>query len=96
MAFFAYILLCSDGSYYTGQTDNLEQRIAQHQSGYFTGYTYKRRPVQLVWSEAFSTRLEALEAEKQIKGWSRLKKQALIDGNWSLLSKLSKSRSASA
>ncbi|MEH6827999.1 GIY-YIG nuclease family protein [Parasphingorhabdus sp.] len=90
MAFYTYILKCSDASFYTGHTDNLEQRFAQHQSGYFTGYTYKRRPVELVWSENFSTRYEALEAEKRIKGWTRAKKQALIDGDWELLSLLSR------
>ncbi len=93
MAFYTYILKCADGSFYTGHTDNLEQRIAQHKSGYYTGYTYKRRPVNLVWSESVPTRLQAQEAEKQIKGWSRAKKQALIDGNWALLSNLSKNRS---
>tara|TARA_R110002033_G_scaffold53690_1_gene101793 strand:+ start:92 stop:382 length:291 start_codon:yes stop_codon:yes gene_type:complete len=92
MAFFTYILKCSDHSFYTGHTDNLEQRFAQHQTGFFTGYTYKRRPVELVWSENFSTRHEALEAEKQIKGWTRAKKQALIDGDWDLLSELARSR----
>ena len=84
------ILKCSDASFYTGHTDNLEQRFAQHQSGYFTGYTYKRRPVELVWSENFSTRYEALEAEKRIKGWTRAKKQALIEGDWELLSELAR------
>ncbi|WP_417610820.1 GIY-YIG nuclease family protein [Parasphingorhabdus sp.] len=90
MAFFTYILKCSDGSFYTGHTDNLEQRLAQHQSGFFTGYTYKKRPVELVWSENFPTRYEALEAEKRIKGWTRAKKQALIDGDWGLLSELAR------
>jgi putative endonuclease len=92
MAFYTYILKCSDASFYTGHTDHLEQRCAQHQSGFFTGYTYKRRPVALVWSEYFSTRHEALEAEKRIKGWTRAKKQALIDGEWGLLSELARSR----
>jgi len=90
MSFFTYILRCSDGSFYNGHSDNLEQRVAQHQSGYFTGYTCKRRPVELVWSEYFSTRIEALEAEKRIKGWTKAKKQALIDGDWELLSELAR------
>ena len=92
MAFSTYILKCSDASFYTGHTDNLEKRFAQHQSGFFTGYTYKRRPVELVWSDKFSTRYEALEAEKRIKGWTRAKKQALIDGDWDLLSELARNR----
>ncbi len=92
MAFYTYILKCSDASFYTGHTDNLEQRFAQHQSGFFTGYTYKRRPVELVWSENFPTRREALEAEKRIKGWTRAKKRALIEGDWGLLSELARNR----
>ncbi|OAO01073.1 hypothetical protein A8B75_16475 [Sphingomonadales bacterium EhC05] len=91
MAFFVYILKCSDDSFYTGHTENLEHRIGQHQNGFFKGYTFKRRPVLCVWSENFSTRSEALEAEKQIKGWTRVKKQALIDGDWDLLCQLAQS-----
>ncbi len=84
---------CSDDNFYTGHTDNLEQRYAQHRSGFFTGYTYKRRPVELVWSEDFPSRYEAMEAEKRIKGWTRSKKQALIDGDWDLLCELARNRS---
>ncbi len=90
MDFYTYILKCADGTCYTGHTENLEIRFAQHQSGYFTGYTFKRRPVELLWSQDFSTRVEALEAEKQIKGWTKAKKQALIDGDWQLLSELAR------
>jgi len=93
MAFYTYILKCADGKYYTGHTDNLEQRFAQHQSGYIRGYTYKRRPVELIWSENFPARIDALEVEKQIKGWSRAKKEALIDGDWELISLLSRNYS---
>ena len=82
MTFHAYMLHCSDGSYYLGHTDNLEQRVAQHQSGEIPGYTQIRRPVALVWSEDFGTRDEALSAGQQIKGWSRKKKEALIAGDW--------------
>jgi tRNA/rRNA methyltransferase len=75
--------------YYTGHTDDLERRIAQHQSGAFRGYTFTRRPVELVWSETFATRAEALQAELKIKSWSRAKKEALIAGNWERLSQAS-------
>ena len=92
MAFYAYILLCADGSYYTGHTDHLEDRIADHQAGRFRGYAFKRRPVRLVWSQDFPTRYEALVVERQIKGWSRGKKQALIDGDWQRLSELARNR----
>ena len=92
MAFYAYILRCNDGSYYAGHTDDLEVRIAQHQSGAMGGYTAKRLPVELLWSESFGTRDEAFAAERQIKGWSRAKKEALISGDWDLLVQLARGR----
>ena len=92
MAFFAYILLCADGSYYTEHTEDLECRVADHHAGRFGGYTLKRRPVRLEWSQEFVTRYEALSAERQIKGWSRAKKRALIAGDWDRLSNLARNR----
>ena len=86
MAFWCYILRCSDGRYYTGHTDDLDRRIAEHNHGGFCDFTSRRRPVQLVWSEDFPTRLEALEAERRIKPWSRYKKEGLIRGNWQQVS----------
>jgi predicted GIY-YIG superfamily endonuclease len=74
-AFYVYILRYSDGNYYTGHTDNLEKRMAEHQSGEYGGYASTRLPVQLRWSQDCATRLEALSAEQQIKGWSRKKKR---------------------
>ena len=85
MSFFVYVLRCSDGSYYAGHTDNLERRVGQHQAGEAEGYTQSRRPVTLMWSQDFPSRLEALEAERRIKGWSRAKKEALIAGDWAAL-----------
>jgi predicted GIY-YIG superfamily endonuclease len=82
VGFFAYMLLCRDHSYYVGHTDNLEQRVAQHQGGALPGYTHTRRPVELVWAQEFATREEALSAEMRIKGWGRAKKEALIKGDW--------------
>jgi len=67
-------------------------RIAQRQAGTFAGYTSLRRPVELVWSEYFDRITDAIAAERQIKGWSRAKKTALIDGDWASLQKLSKRR----
>ncbi|MEI6206910.1 MAG: GIY-YIG nuclease family protein [Desulfuromonadales bacterium] len=91
MAFYVYILKCIDNSYYTGHTDNLEKRVAEHERGEITScYTFKRRPVQLVFSESFGTREEALVAEQQIKGWSRAKKEAMMRGDWSEVSRLAK------
>ena len=96
MAFWVYILRCADDSYYVGHTENLELRVAQHQSGDLRGYTKPRRPVQLVYSESFGTRDDAFAAERQIKGWSRQKKKALIAGDWERLRLLSQRRSPSA
>ena len=88
--FWTYILQCADRSYYTGHTDDLEKRIAQHQSGALRGYTYERRPVELVWVTDFPTREEALSAEIKIKNWSRAKKEALIARDWERLKHLSR------
>jgi tRNA/rRNA methyltransferase len=85
MSFWVYTLRCGDGSYYTGHTDNLEGRIGQHQSGTIEGYTQTRRPVVLAWSQDFPSRIEALEAERQIKGWTRAKKEALMRSDWQAL-----------
>ena len=82
MSVWVYILKCADGSYYTGSTRaTLEVRIAQHQSGEFANYTATRRPIQLVYSEHFERITDAIASERKIKGWSRAKKQALIDGD---------------
>ena len=78
--FFTYILRCSDKSYYVGHTDELERRLAEHETGATRGYTATRRPAQLFWFQEFSTREEAKAAEAQIKRWSRKKKEALIEG----------------
>ncbi len=86
MSFWAYILRCADGHYCTGHTDNLEFRFAQHQTGGCCDFTSRRRPVALFWSQEFSTRFEALDAERQIKPWSRAKKEALARGDWVALS----------
>jgi predicted GIY-YIG superfamily endonuclease len=81
--FVVYILICSDGSFYTGMTSNLDLRIAEHNEGVDSScYTYSRRPVRLVWSQAFPDETQALARERQIKGWRRAKKQALIRGDW--------------
>lgn len=92
MAFWAYILRCADNSYYTGHTEDLELRIAQHRHGTFGGYTHDKRPVEHVWSQDFPTRFEALEAERKIKGWSRAKKEALIKGDWAAVQRLARRR----
>ena len=89
--YFVYILLCSDKSYYTGVTNNLDRRIYEHAGGLdANSYTYKRRPVQLVFQESFSDINQAIAFEKQVKGWRRAKKEAIINGDWHLLPELAK------
>ena len=85
---FTYILQCADGSYYTGSTKNLELRISQHQAGEGALHTKNRLPVKLVYYEEFTRIDEAFYREKQIQGWNKKKKEALINGNPELLSKL--------
>ena len=94
MSFHLYLLECNDGSYYVGHTDNLERRLELHCSASIpNAYTSSRLPVKLVWVSQFESRAEALAGERQIKGWSRAKKKALIQGNWSELSRLARSHS---
>lgn len=94
MPFHTYILKCRDGTYYIGHTDDLELRLAKHRDGTLGGYTARRRPVELVWTQDFPTRHEALAAERQIKGWSHAKKDALIAGNWEEISRSARNRQA--
>ena len=90
---YVYILRCSDGSYYTGtyRGADIETRVSEHKLAvYPNAYTASRRPVKLLWSEAFQRAEDAIKLERQIKGWSRKKKEAFIKGDWDMLSKLSK------
>jgi predicted GIY-YIG superfamily endonuclease len=88
--FWVYMLRCRDNSYYVGHTDDLELRMAQHHDGTLGGYTSRRRPVELVWSQKLDTRDEALQREMQLEGWSRAKKGALARGDWSALKLLAR------
>ena len=87
---FMYILLCADGSYYTGSTTDLERRLEQHQNGEGANHTKKRLPVSLLYYEEYSRIDEAFYREKQVQGWSRKKKEALIEGKSDLLPLLAK------
>lgn len=88
-----YILKCADGRYYVGSTRaELDKRIAEHNAGTFGGYTKPRRPVRLVFSEYFDRIENAIAAERQLKGWSRAKKEALIGGDMDALRTLSRNR----
>ena len=92
MTFWAYMLHCEGGRLYVGQTDDLERRVAQHFSGAIPGFTRDFPAQKLIWSEQFQTRIEALEAERRIKGWSRAKKLALARNDWLSLSQLAKKK----
>jgi len=93
--YYVYILKCSDNSFYTGITNNLERRIAEHNSGLKKGtYTFSRRPVELKFHQDFNDVLQAIYFEKKIKGWTRAKKKALIEGNWDMIQILSECRNA--
>ncbi len=91
MAFWVYILRCGDDRFYTGQTDDLDLRVAQHMVGRGSEYAARRQPVKLAWADSFATRVQALEFERQVKGWSRAKKEALIARDWAALQRLAAS-----
>jgi len=92
--FYTYILECSDGSYYTGHTDDIDTRISAHKLGLFPNcYTYTRRPIKVLYVVQFPTRDDAFRTERQIKGWNRKKKRALINGDLDILKYLSKNSS---
>ena len=87
---FLYILRCGDGSYYVGSARNLDNRIAQHLSGHGGDYTSKRMPVELVFAQEFDRIDDAYFMEKRVQGWSRAKREALIEGRFNDLPRLSK------
>ncbi|GEN76527.1 GIY-YIG nuclease family protein [Chryseobacterium hagamense] len=87
---YMYILLCSDGSYYTGSTIDLELRLLHHQKGEGSNHTAKRLPVKLLYCEEYDNIADAFYREKQVQRWSRKKKEALINGEPHLLPPLSK------
>jgi putative endonuclease len=94
MGAYVYMLHCADESYYVGSATghDLTKRISEHETGAYRGYTFTRRPIRLVWSEYFDRIADAIAAERQIKGWSRAKKEALIRGDWSSIEALSRRR----
>ena len=96
LADYVYLLRCSDGSDFAGRTNDLEHRLAAHERGAIEGYTLSRCPVELVFSDWFSTRQEAFHRERQIKGWSRARKETLIKGDWDGLVELSNRSSGQA
>lgn len=90
---YVYILRCNDGSYYVGSTrGSLEMRVSEHNGGKYPGYTSRRRPVTLVYSESFERIADAIAAERKLKGWSRAKKEALMRGDFEAVSQLARRR----
>ncbi len=92
---YTYILACADGSYYTGSTKDLERRIAQHAAGEGANHTKNRLPVKLVYVEYFDRIDKAFYREKQIQGWSRNKKEALITGETNMLKEFAECKNES-
>jgi predicted GIY-YIG superfamily endonuclease len=88
--FYVYIVQCADNSYYTGHTDDIEKRIAEHNAQTYRCYTSTRLPIKLVFLQDFESRDQAFACERQIKKWRREKKEALIAQNWDKLKLLSK------
>jgi len=87
------MLLCADVSFYVGSTrKSLEERLAEHKTGIPRSYTISRRPVALVWSQEFATITDAVAVERQIKGWNRAKKEALIAGDFDSIRQLASRR----
>ena len=95
--YYVYIIECADGLYYTGVTNNIDRRFKEHNEGINPEcFTCKRRPVVLKYCKHFKYILKAISWEKQLKGWSRKKKEALFVEDWELIKKLAKSRSQSS
>ena len=92
---YLYILECSDGTYYTGSTIDLEKRLWEHENGLGANHTKKRLPVKLVYAEAFDRIDDAFFREKQVQGWTHAKKKALIERNFSKIHELAECRNAS-
>jgi putative endonuclease len=94
MGVYIYMLRYADGSYYVGSAtgDDLSSRVDQHNAGSHKGYTFSRRPVVLVWSEYFERITDGIAVERQFKGWSRAKKEALLRSDWAKMSELSRRR----
>lgn len=89
--YYVYILKCYDKSYYTGFTNDIDRRFAEHEQGINPeSYTFKRRPVELVFWQEFASVNDAIAFEKQVKKWSRKKKEALINSEWKKLPALAK------
>ena len=95
MSGWMYILECADGSYYTGSTNDLQRRFIEHQNGLCSNHTRKRLPVKLLYSEAYPRVEQAFYSEKQVQGWNRKKKEALVEGRLQELPELAECKNIS-
>ena len=89
---YTYILECANGEYYVGSTTDMERRLREHQAGVGGKFTSTYLPVKLIYTEEYPTIEQAFRRERQLHGWSRAKKEALMRGDWDLLKELSKSK----
>ncbi|MCK1743880.1 GIY-YIG nuclease family protein [Bradyrhizobium sp. 139] len=94
MGIYVYMLKCTDGSFYIGSAtgEDVSRRVDEHNAGAYPGYTFSRRPVVLVWSEYFDRITDGIAAERQLKGWSRAKKEALVRLDWKSVSQFARRR----
>lgn len=92
LSFWTYMLHCRGGYLYVGHTDDLVRRMDQHERSTAPGFVRDHWPAKLVWSAEFATRYEAISMERRVKGWSRVKKLALIRGDWAEISNLAKGK----
>ena len=90
--FWLYVLQCGDGTFYIGHTDNIDERMRQHECSTTDSYTAVRKPLSLLFVQEFETRYEALSMERKLKGWSRAKKLAYMAGDWNTVRKLAKGK----
>ncbi len=96
MPFWTYMLHCHGGYFYVGHTDDIDRRIGEHKFGLIPGFTADHQPVELVWSDQFANRDDAKAAERKLRGWSRVKKLALIRGDWDLISDLARKKDSAS
>lgn len=82
MSYFTYILLCQNGKYYVGHTSDVSQRYLRHLNKQGAAFTNQNEPIKISWQQKFDTEIESIKRERQIKGWSRIKKENLIKGIW--------------
>lgn len=82
MKYFTYIIICDNNKYYVGHTHDLKQRFDRHYCKSGAKFTSQNKPIRIVWFQEFDNEIDSIKREKQIKGWTRIKKENLINGIW--------------